>query len=57
MAVPKTTETTTQATPSLHLFVFLPHVDVPSNLIAKLTDRFHVLRKRCKDGVACVVIL
>ena len=58
MAVPKTTETTcryrdasvqarletTQATPSLHL---LPHVDVPSNLIAKLTERF-----RCRDRLS-----
>ena len=58
MAVPKTTETrcrdgsvqarqATQATPSLHLFFFLPHgIDIPRILIAKLTEQFQVKKKK-----------
>ena len=72
MAVPKTTETryrdgSVQARqvikrlhkqPHPYIFLFFsPHVDVPSNLIAKLTEQFQVLHKRCRDGVACVVFL
>ena len=43
--------------PHPYIFFFLQHgIDVPIILIAKLTEQFHV-KKRCRDGFACVVFL
>ena len=58
MAVPKTTQTrymdgSVQRTLSLHLFC--PHKAVSSNLTAKHI-KVHILLKRCRDGVTCVVL-
>ena len=66
MAVPKTTQTrymdgsvqrTTQVTPSLHLFFFKEHV---SKLCCEITGNIFVqktkMKKRCRDGVTCVVL-
>ena len=71
MAVPKTTETrcrdgSVQARqviirlhkqPHPYIFFFLPHgIDIPRVPIANLTEQFQV-KKRCRDGVACIVLL
>ena len=66
-AVPKTTQTrymdgsvqatqrTTQVTPSLHLFFF--HFWYPFPVISQQgLDTCSIQKKRCRDGVTCVVL-
>ena len=67
MAVPKTTQTrymdgsvqrTTQVTPSLHLFFFFVFCTKMFPVISQqsLDTRSFQKKKRCRDGVTCVVL-
>ena len=67
MAVPKTTQTrymdgsvqrTTQVTPSLHLFFFFVFCTKMFPVISQqsLDTRSIQKKKRCRDGVTCVVL-
>ena len=66
MAVPKTTETrymdgsvqrTTQVTPSLHLFfIFVFCTKVFPVISQQSLDTRSIKKKRCRDGVTCVVL-
>ena len=65
MAVPKSTQTrymdgsvqrTTQVTPSLHLFFIFVFCTKMFPVISQQTLDTRSIKKRCRDGVTCVVL-